>query len=148
MGERSYRKWPAYSQSKLANLLFAYELQRKLTFAGAPTLSVAAHPGYAATNLQHVGPQMEGNRLTGLLMSIGNRVFAQSDEQGALPQLYAATAPDVEPGAFYGPDGIGESRGHPKRVDSTKASKDEDAARRLWSLSEELTGVSYDGLAA
>jgi hypothetical protein len=91
---------------------------------------------------------MEGNRLTALLMSIGNRVFAQSDEQGALPQLYAATAPDVEPGAFYGPDGIGESRGHPTRVDSTKASKDEDAARRLWSLSEELTGVSYDGLAA
>ena len=148
MGKRGYRKWRAYSQSKLAHLLFAYELNRRLTAAGLPTISVAAHPGYSATNLQHVGPQLEGNRLTALAMSIGNRVFAQSDEQGALPQLYAATSPDVEPGAFYGPDGIAESRGHPKRVDSTKASKDEDAARRLWSVSEELTGVSYDALAA
>ena len=147
MGERNYRKWSAYNQSKLANLLFAYELQRRLEVSGLPTISVAAHPGYAATNLQQVGPRMEGSRLGGLLMSIGNSLLAQSDETGALPQLYAATAPDVRGGDYYGPDGIAESRGHPKRVDSTKASKDTEAARRLWEVSEELTGVRYDVLA-
>ena len=146
MSERSYRKWSAYSQSKLANLLFAFELQRRLETAGLPTISVAAHPGYAATNLQQVGPTMEGSRLGGLLMSLGNRLFAQSDEMGALPQLYAATAPDVRGGEYFGPDGIGESRGHPKRVDSTKASKDAAVAARLWDVSAELTGVRYDAL--
>ena len=146
MGERSYRKWSAYNQSKLANLLFAYELQRRLDAAGLPTLSVAAHPGYAATNLQQVGPRMEGSRLGALLMSLGNTLLAQSDEMGALPQLYAATAPDVHGGEYFGPDGIAEGRGHPKRVDSTKASKDVEAAGRLWSVSEQLTGVRYDAL--
>jgi len=146
MGERSYRKWSAYNQSKLANLLFAYELQRRLDAAGLPTLSVAAHPGYAATNLQQVGPRMEGSRLGALLMSLGNTLLAQSDEMGALPQLYAATAPDVHGGEYFGPDGIAEGRGHPKRVDSTKASKDVEAAARLWSVSEQLTGVRYDAL--
>ena len=153
MSERSYRKWSAYSQSKLANLLFAYELQRRLDAADAhaattQTISVAAHPGYAATNLQHVGPRMEGSRLRELVMSLGNRLFAQSDEMGALPQLYAATAPDVRGGDYFGPDGIAEGRGHPKRVDSTAASKDRDVAARLWTLSEELTGVRYTALAA
>jgi NAD(P)-dependent dehydrogenase (short-subunit alcohol dehydrogenase family) len=146
MSERSYGKWSAYSQSKLANLLFAFELQRRLEAAGMPTISVAAHPGYAATNLQQVGPSMQGSRLGGLLMSLGNRLFAQSDEMGALPQLYAATAPDVRGGEYFGPDGIGESRGHPKRVDSTKASKDTATAARLWEASEDLTGVRYDAL--
>ena len=148
MGERSYGKWSAYSQSKLANLLFAYELQRRLDVSGLPTISVAAHPGYAATNLQQVGPRMEGSRVGALFMSLGNRLFAQSDDMGALPQLYAATAPDVRGGEYFGPDGIAESRGHPKRVDSTKASKDEDVARRLWEVSEELTGVHYDVVAS
>ena len=147
MGERTYRKWSAYSQSKLANLLFAYELQRRLDVSGLPTISVAAHPGYAATNLQQVGPRMEGSRLSGLVMSIGNSLFAQSDDMGALPQLYAATAPAVCGGDYFGPDGIAESRGHPKRVESTKASKDAEASRRLWDISEELTGVRYDVLA-
>ncbi len=144
MGERSYGKWSAYNQSKLANLLFAYELQRRLEVSGMATISVAAHPGYAATNLQQVGPRMQGSRIGGLLMSIGNSLFAQSDEMGALPQLYAATAPEVRGGEYFGPDGIGESRGHPKRVDSTKASKDAAAARRLWEVSEDMTGVRYD----
>ena len=147
MGERSYRKWPAYYQSKLANLLFAYELQRRLAAAGLPTISVAAHPGYAATNLQQVGPRMQGSRLGSLVMSLGNTLLAQSDDMGALPQLYAATAADVRGGDYFGPDGIAESRGHPKRVDSTKASKDLDAARRLWEVSEQLTGVRYDAIA-
>src|SRR3954465_8846509 len=146
MAERSYRKWSAYYQSKLANLLFAYELQRRLEAAGLTTISVAAHPGYSATNLQQVGPRMEGSRIGGVLMSLGNRVIAQSDEMGALPQLYAATAPDVRGGDYFGPDGIAESRGHPKRVESTKASKDTDVARRLWDLSEQLTGVRYDAV--
>jgi NAD(P)-dependent dehydrogenase (short-subunit alcohol dehydrogenase family) len=148
MGERSYRKWSAYYQSKLSNLLFAYELQRRLDAAGAETVSVAAHPGYAATNLQHVGPRQEGNRLSALVMSLGNRVLAQSDEMGALPQLYASTAADVRGGDYFGPDGIAEGRGHPKRVDSTSASKDTAVAARLWTVSEELTGVRYDFLAA
>jgi NAD(P)-dependent dehydrogenase (short-subunit alcohol dehydrogenase family) len=148
MGERSYKKWAAYYQSKLANLLFAYELQRRLDAAGLATISVAAHPGYAATNLQQVGPRMEGSRAGALLMSLGNSLLAQSDDKGALPQLYAATAPDVRGGEYFGPDGIAESRGHPKRVDSTKASKDTDAARRLWEASEQFTGVRYDALAS
>ena len=91
---------------------------------------------------------MEGSRLRELVMSLGNRLFAQSDEMGALPQLYAATAPDVRGGDYFGPDGIAEGRGHPKRVDSTAASKDRDVAARLWTLSEELTGVRYTALAA
>src|SRR3954451_1579849 len=143
MSERSYRKWRAYSQSKLANLLFSYELQRKLAAAGAATISVAAHPGYASTNLQAVGPLESGNKLMGLLMNLGNGLFAQSDEQGALPQLYAAVSPDVNGGEYFGPSGFQEQRGAPKRVDSRPRSKDEAVAARLWQVSEELTGVRF-----
>jgi len=146
MSERSYGKWSAYNQSKLANLLFAYELQRRLDMSGLATISVAAHPGYAATNLQQVGPRMQGSRIGALLMSLGNSLLAQSDDMGALPQLYAATSPEVRGGEYFGPDGIAESHGHPKRVDSTKASKDVTSARRLWEVSETLTGVRYDVL--
>jgi NAD(P)-dependent dehydrogenase (short-subunit alcohol dehydrogenase family) len=149
MAQRRYRKWRVYSQSKLANLLFAFELQRRLEAAKAPTISVAAHPGYAATNLQAVGPQMTRNKFTEFfIVTIGNSVFAQSDEKGALPQLYAATAPEVVGGAYYGPDGFMENRGAPKRVDSTKQSKNLDDARRLWEVSEQLTGVTYDAMFA
>ena len=143
MSERSYKKWGAYSQSKLANLLFAYELQRRLAAGNAATISVAVHPGYAATNLQGVGPRESGNKVMGFLMSLGNRLFAQSDEDGALPTLYAATAPEVRGGEFYGPSGFQESRGAPKRVDSTARSKDTDVAARLWDVSEQLTGVHF-----
>ena len=143
MSERSYKKWGAYSQSKLANLLFAFELQRRLATAGAQTISVAAHPGYSATNLQAVGPQQSGNRLMGALMSFGNKLFAQSDEDGALPSLYAATAPGVEGGQYFGPSGFQESRGAPKRVDSTARSKDTEVAARLWEVSEQLTAVQF-----
>ena len=144
MGERSYKKWLAYSQSKLANLLFAYELDRRLRAAGAETISVAAHPGYAATNLQGVGPRLAGSRLSGLLMSLGNRVLAQSEEDGALPQLYAATAPGVQGGQYFGPSRFMENRGAPKLVDSTSRSKDQEVAARLWQVSETLTAVRYD----
>jgi len=143
MSERSYRKWRAYGQSKLANLLFTFELQRRLAAAGAETISVAAHPGYAATNLQSVGPRESGNRVMGLLMSFGNRLFAQSDEDGALPSLYAATAPQARGGEYYGPSGFQESRGAPTRVDSTARSKDTEVAARLWQVSEQLTGLRF-----
>lgn len=137
-----YRPWGAYGQSKLANLLFAYELQRRFAAAGAKAISVAAHPGYAATNLQVVGPRMEGSSFKERIMAIG-ALFAQSAAMGALPQLYAAAAPDVQGGAYYGPDGIGELWGHPRVVQSNTASQDRAAAQRLWELSEQLTGVRY-----
>ena len=143
--EESYAKWDAYGQSKLANLLFAYELQRRLDDAGiTETKSVACHPGYAATNLQYRGPEKSGSRLRYAMMRVANTVVAQSAEQGALPLLYAATAPDVDGGAYYGPGGFMNMRGAPERQESNDASQDEADARRLWTRSEELTGVHYD----
>jgi NAD(P)-dependent dehydrogenase (short-subunit alcohol dehydrogenase family) len=136
-GERRYFRWRAYAQSKLANLLFALELDRRLRAAGSSVKSLAAHPGYAHTNLQTSGPP----RLDAILMAPINRFYAQSDEMGALPTLYAATAPGLEGGAFIGPDGIGEGRGYPTRVSPSAAARDEETARRLWEVSEELTGV-------
>ncbi|MEW5743713.1 MAG: oxidoreductase [Myxococcota bacterium] len=141
MGERRYAPWAAYGQSKLANLLFAYELERRLRALGKKTLSVAAHPGYAATNLQGVGPRLTGAHFNAWLMNAGNALLAMAPDQGALPQLYAATSPDARGGGYYGPDGLFELRGWPKEVDSNAASKDEAAARRLWEVSERLTGV-------
>jgi NAD(P)-dependent dehydrogenase (short-subunit alcohol dehydrogenase family) len=137
-GEKRYNRWLAYGQTKLANLMFALELERRLRAAGSTLISVAAHPGYAATNLQSAGPPL----LDRLVMTVSNQLIAQSAEMGALPTLYAATAP-VEGGAFIGPDGIGEQRGYPARVSPTRAARDEDAARRLWEISEELTGVRF-----
>ncbi len=143
--EESYDKWGAYGQSKLANLLFAYELQRRLDDAGiTETESVACHPGYAATNLQYRGPEQSGSRLRYAMMKVANTVVAQSAEQGALPLLYAATAPDVQGGEYYGPGGLMSMRGAPEKQQSNEASRDEADARRLWSRSEELTGVEYD----
>jgi NAD(P)-dependent dehydrogenase (short-subunit alcohol dehydrogenase family) len=138
-GERGYQRWRAYGQSKLANLLFCLELQRR---AGDSLTSVAAHPGYAATNLQVAGPKIEGSRLRELIGRVGNLLFAQSDSGGARPLLYAATM-DVPGASYVGPGGIGESRGAPKLVGMSKEASDEDTARRLWEVSEELTGVSY-----
>ena len=138
-----YSKWPAYGQSKLANLLFAYELQRRLAAAGADTISVAAHPGYAATNLQAAGPRMLGSSRLERLMEVANSLFAQSAAMGALPQIHAAVAPGVHGGQYIGPDGFGELWGHPRVVTSSRRSQDVEAARRLWALSEEMTGVTY-----
>ncbi len=138
-----YSKWLAYAQSKLANLLFALELDRRAAAAGAKLTSVAAHPGYAATHLQAAAPRAAGNRLMTSVMELGNRMVAQSDAMGALPQLYAATMPDVEGGEYFGPDFF-EWRGHPKRVGTSGRARDVEAARRLWSMSEDLTGVQYD----
>jgi NAD(P)-dependent dehydrogenase (short-subunit alcohol dehydrogenase family) len=134
--EKSYGRWSAYGQSKLANLLFTRELNRR---GGGRLKAVAAHPGYAATNLQ----SNYGNPVVDLFMRIGNRVLAQSDEAGAWPQLYAGTMPDVSGGEYFGPSGVFGLRGTPDRDTPTKAAQDDASARRLWDVSEELTGVSY-----
>lgn len=139
---RAYRKWPAYGQSKLANLLFTFELQRRAQVAGTGLLVTAAHPGYASTHLQAAGPEMAGSSIMVRAVGAANAVFAQSAEMGALPSLYAATM-DVPPGAYVGPDGPLESRGHPTLVGTTSAARDVAAQRRLWEVSEELTGVRY-----
>jgi len=145
-GERGYSRWRRYGQSKLANLLFAYELQRRSDAGDWSLKSVAAHPGYASTHLQSSGPGIGGG-ITSILnvtvMKVTNLVFAQSDEMGALPTLYAATVPDMPAGGFAGPSGPGEIRGHPKLVGSNRASRSEADAKRLWEISEELTGVTF-----
>jgi NAD(P)-dependent dehydrogenase (short-subunit alcohol dehydrogenase family) len=139
-----YAKWLAYGQTKLANLLFTLELDRQATEASADLQALAAHPGYARTHLSSAGPTMSGNRIMQRATRLSDRLLGQSDEMGALPQLYAATMPDARGGDYWGPDGPFEQRGWPERVDRSKAAKDADAARRLWTLSEELTGVTYD----
>ncbi len=135
---KPYKAWRAYGQSKLANLLFTAELQRRLSAAGSEVLATAAHPGYAATNLQF----HSGRRALDLLSTLGNRVIAQDEHAGALPTLYAAVA-DVPPNSYSGPDGLLEMRGKPKLVGRSGAAKDADVARRLWEVSEELTGVHF-----
>jgi NAD(P)-dependent dehydrogenase (short-subunit alcohol dehydrogenase family) len=137
-----YLAWPAYFQTKLANLLFTAELDRQARSAGTSLLAAAAHPGYAATNLSASGP---GSRSAFMRRAAGlsDRLLGQPDAMGALPQLYAATMPDVQPNDYWGPGGPFEQRGHPTRVGRTKRAQDPDAARRLWSLSEDLTGVGY-----
>jgi len=137
----SYSRWRAYAQSKLANLLFSGELQRRATGAGTALTAAAAHPGYAATNLTS-GPAT-GAAVLRPLFALADRVAGQPDHMGALPQLYAATMPDVGPDDYWGPDGFREQRGHPTRVSRTKFAQDLDVARRLWERSEELTGVTY-----
>lgn len=144
--DHHYSPWPAYFQSKLANLLFAYELQRRLSAIDAPAISVAAHPGYANTNLVAAGPAHGAGRLKHIVFGVPGKLIGQSDERGALPQLYAATAPGVHGGEYYGPNGIAEQRGYPKRVDSTSTSKNPELAAQLWTVSEELTGVRFDAL--
>ena len=143
MGDRKYRTWGAYGQSKLANLLFMRELARRLEAAGLPTISAGAHPGYASTHLQAVGPEMRGQAWQARAMAVVNKVMAQSAAMGALPTLYAATYAGVSNGDYFGPDGLGEQRGHPKLVGMTGSARDVADAARLWTVSEELTGVHY-----
>ena len=132
-----YNRWRAYGQSKLANLLFTLELQRRLAAAGSELRAVAAHPGYARTNLQH---HTESILHRGVMVITD--LTGQSDEMGALPTLYAATQ-DIPGGSYVGPDGFAEQRGHPRLVGRSKAASDEQTARRLWELSEELTGTTF-----
>ncbi|MGW2491181.1 oxidoreductase [Streptomyces sp. NPDC001606] len=133
-----YSPTRAYAQSKLANLLFTLELQRRLTESGSAVRALAAHPGYAATNLQ----SHAGNPLLRAAMAVGNRLFAQDDRSGALPTLFAATQ-DLPGAAYVGPGGLGEMRGAPTLVGRSAAASDPAAARRLWTLSEEMTGVTW-----
>ncbi len=136
--ERRYGRWTAYCQSKLANLLFTLELQRRLQAAGARVSAHAAHPGYAATNLQgHTT-----NPLDRIVMGITNRAIAQREEIGALPVLFAASQ-ELPPASYTGPGGLGEMRGHPAAARRSVAACDEQAAQRLWEASEELTGVRF-----
>lgn len=142
--EKSYDRWAAYEQTKLANLLFAYELQRRLAESKINVISVGCHPGYAATNLQAVGPQMDGSMLSYLFMQAGNFFLAQNQRMGALPTLYAATASDVNGCDYIGPRSLRGTRGYPIKVKSTQRSYDESLAKRLWKISEELTAVKYE----
>lgn len=135
---RKYQRWQAYGQAKLANLMFARELHRRLTAVGSPQISVAAHPGYASTELQSHTESIQD-----AVMWLGNLLLAQNAEMGSLPTLYAATA-DIEPGGYYGPTGFLGLRGYPGAAGSSKAARDEAVARGLWELSEKLTGVTYD----
>jgi len=135
---RTYRRWAAYQQSKLANLLFTLELQRRLSEVGSAVRALAAHPGYAATNLQF----RSENRLEDRLLTIGNRLFAQTDEAGARPTLFAATE-DLPGASYVGPDGPGEKRGYPTLVGRSAEASDVELGKRLWMLSEELTGVKF-----
>ncbi len=137
--ERRYRRWRAYGQAKLANVLFAFELERRLRAAGSTVSSLAVHPGYAATNLQSAAPPAFDRAV----MVVTNRLFAQSPEMGALPLLYAATRPNLDGGLFIGPDGFQGHGGHPTLERPARAARNEKTAKRLWSVSEELTGVEY-----
>jgi NAD(P)-dependent dehydrogenase (short-subunit alcohol dehydrogenase family) len=146
--ERSYGPWRAYFQSKLANLLFIAELQRRLTAADASTLALAAHPGGSRTNLGHENPGGILNTIAWYGRPVIEAVFLQRAAMGALPTLRAATDPTVVGGEYFGPDGLGEQRGYPKVVGRSRRAQDAEVARRLWSVSEELTGVHYAGLDA
>ena len=142
--QSGYKPWAAYFQSKLANLLFTYELQRRLDATRVATAALAAHPGGSKTNLGHENPGGLINAALQRLRPLIERFVLQSSEMGALPTLRAAVDPEARGGEYYGPGGFGEQTGHPVRVDSSKRSKDVEVAQRLWRVSEELTGVAYD----
>jgi NAD(P)-dependent dehydrogenase (short-subunit alcohol dehydrogenase family) len=134
-----YRAWRAYNQSKLANLLFAFELDRRLRAAGAAAESLAAHPGYTDTGLQG---RVGGPVVRGVLL-LTNRLFGQTPDDGALPVLYAAAAADVPGGSYIGPARFGETRGYPAVARASAAARDPALAGRLWDLSEQLTGIKF-----
>ncbi|WNG93371.1 SDR family NAD(P)-dependent oxidoreductase [Mycobacterium sp. ITM-2016-00318] len=133
--QRKYNRVEAYGQSKLANLMFTYDLQRRLKLKGVPTVALAAHPGFSDTELMRYLPDFIPN----FVWKIGT----QPADKGALPTLRAATDPGAQGGQYYGPDGLGEVKGSPKVVASSAQSRNEELQRRLWTMSEELTGVTY-----
>ncbi|MGW2812335.1 oxidoreductase [Streptomyces sp. NPDC001415] len=143
--ERHYRRWIVYGRSKSANLLFIHELARRLRAAGSDIVAAAAHPGYAATNLQTRAVRMEGRRAAERIVELGNRIVAQPAEAGALPTLYAATAPGVRPDSFTGPS-LMMWRGAPAKSWRARWTLNDVAGERLWAASEQLTGVTYEAL--
>lgn len=144
MKEKEYSRFSAYSQSKLANLLFTYELQRKLEEEAHSTISVGAHPGLAATNLVLSGPGYGRGRILKSIMSFFSKLISQSAEMGALPILYASISLDVDGGDYIGPGGFRGMRGYPKKEESSKESYDQEVAKKLWDISTELTKTKYN----
>jgi len=144
--ERRYKPWAAYGQTKLANLLFGFELERRFRRAGTSALSIIVHPGLSNTKIIENGPGAEGG-FSAAILEFGFGITAQSSDRGALPTLYGATSQNARGGKFYGPDGIFEWRGYPAEAKLSKAAQDEIAPVKLWSVSEELTGVKYEALA-
>jgi NAD(P)-dependent dehydrogenase (short-subunit alcohol dehydrogenase family) len=142
--ERRYDPRKAYQQSKLANLVFGIELDRRLRAKSADTASIIAHPGVAVTNIVSNGM---GTGLQGRIASVAIALFAQSDDRGSWPTLYAATSPEAHGGGYYGPDGIAEVKGTPVEVQPKPKALDPEAGKRLWQVSEEMTGVHYDAIA-
>ncbi|MEU8482715.1 oxidoreductase [Streptomyces sp. NPDC048641] len=140
--ERRYRRWVAYGRSKTANLLFIHELARKLAARGSDVVAASAHPGYASTNLATQGVRMEGRKAVERVVELGNRAMAQSAEAGALPTLYAATAPGVRPDSFTGPS-LMMWRGAPAKSWRAGRTLDDVSGERLWAASEQLTGVTF-----
>ncbi|MFM8998562.1 MAG: oxidoreductase, partial [Actinomycetota bacterium] len=143
MGERRYRAWGAYAQSKLANLLFTSELQRRLQAKGDAVTAVAVHPGYAATNLQGVAPRMRYGRAGAAVVAVANRVLAQPAAQGALPTMFAAFSPGLPGDAYVGPDGLGEMRGAPRFVERSAGGRVRAAGEGRWGGGEGGSGVRY-----
>jgi NAD(P)-dependent dehydrogenase (short-subunit alcohol dehydrogenase family) len=142
--ERRYDPRKAYQQSKLANLVFGIELDRRLRAKSANTASIIAHPGVAVTNIVSNGM---GNSMQGRIAGVVLPLFAQSDDRGSWPTLYAATSPEAHGGGYYGPDGIAEVKGTPVEVQPKPKALDPEAGKRLWQVSEEMTGVHYDAIA-
>ena len=142
---RRYFRWTSYSESKLANLSFALELNRRVKAAGLGVVSVGAHPGVASTNLQKTGVSIGGgvNTLAGIAMHQATRIVAQSAEMGAWPLLLAATDPSLTGGEYVGPSSLGQTRGRPKLVGMTRWARDEAIADNLWTASEQATGVEF-----
>jgi NAD(P)-dependent dehydrogenase (short-subunit alcohol dehydrogenase family) len=143
MGEDDYSKWGAYGQSKLANLLFTYELDRRLKEKNIDVESVGCHPGVSDTNLFKMGPKMEHSKLKLYLGKLFSKVLGQSPDKGCLPMVYAATSEEIEGGEYIGPDGFKNMRGYPEKQESSKASHNEEDAKKLWERSEELTGIEF-----
>ena len=143
MGEKNYSKWGAYAQSKLANLLFTYELNRRLEDKDIDVESVACHPGISDTNLFKIGPKMEHSKIKLYLGQMISKIFGQSPSKGCLPMLYAATSEQIQGGEYIGPDGFKHARGYPEKQESSEASHNEDDAKKLWERSEELTRLKF-----
>jgi NAD(P)-dependent dehydrogenase (short-subunit alcohol dehydrogenase family) len=141
--EKGYSKWKAYGMSKLANIHFTHELADKVAARGIDIRVVAAHPGYSDSKLIEKGPEMNGHNLLVKAGRFVNSLVAQRTEMGALPQLYAATAPDAVHRGYYGPGGFGGMRGYPKRTYPQRKKVSTDVQERLWALSEKMTGVAF-----